>query len=260
MSSVTHLVLVHDLLVGPYTWVPVMQALRGPDLQASTPSLTSPGGLGVPFWQHHCDEVAFQLREIDYGAPVLVGHSSTGPLLPRLGRALPVRPAAYVFVDSDIPRDGASRFDLFGDADAVAAYREAAPLPSHARRRRPADAQARSAEAPSDAVVREWPFGLLADAVCPTPDDSFVQPVFAGRRPTPLGVFEEPLPVPPDWPEAPCGYLHLSPTYAGAAEDARGRGWAVRSLPAGHFAMLQKPEAVAGELLALAGELTSASG
>jgi hypothetical protein len=37
------------------------------------------------------------------------------------------------------------------------------------------------------------------------------------------------VPVPEDWPDAPCGYLHLSTAYDQEARQARLRGWPVTS-------------------------------
>lgn len=60
------------------------------------------------------------------------------------------------------------------------------------------------------------------------------------------------LPLPTDWPDAPCSLLQLSPAYDAAARLARARGWPVLTLDgAGHFAALTDPHRVAGALLDL---------
>jgi hypothetical protein len=78
-------------------------------------------------------------------------------------------------------------------------------------------------------------------------------------RPRGRDFFEEPLPCPPDWPEAPCGFLKLSAAYDGPARVARSRGWTVVDAPAeqagGHFAPCADPAGVAALLLDLVDRL-----
>ncbi len=73
----------------------------------------------------------------------------------------------------------------------------------------------------------------------------------AELQPLPLAVYEEPIPVPATWPDAPCGYVQFSPAYAGAAARARALGWPVVDLPGSHFRLLTDPVAVADALLGL---------
>ncbi len=78
-------------------------------------------------------------------------------------------------------------------------------------------------------------------------------------RPRGAGFFAEPVPVAPDWPDAPCGLLRLSDSYDGAARLAGLRGWPVLlgpdDRPGGHFAMLVDPESVADDLETLVSRL-----
>ena len=249
-------ILVHGPLVGAFTWVPVSQQLREMGATVILPAITSPG-VSMPFWQEHCDQLATELNgiELDVSSAVLVAHDGAGPLLPALGRALDRRPAAYVLVDSDLPKDGASRFDLFSDPADVDRFREAAASEGRPRSRQAAAALAAGPTPPSDRIVRGWPEDLLATALAAAPDASYIPAAFAGRRPTPVSVYEEPLPVPADWPEKPVGYLHLSPPYDAAAAEARERQWPLRAISSGHFQMLVDPAAVAQELVSLADEL-----
>jgi hypothetical protein len=78
-------------------------------------------------------------------------------------------------------------------------------------------------------------------------------------RPRGHDFFAEPLPVAPDWPDAPCGLLRLSPAYDASARQARQRGWPVLDgpddRPGGHFAALVDPAAVADDLEDLLGRM-----
>lgn len=250
-------ILTHGPLVGPFTWVPVAAELRRMGAAVVVPGLTSPGFKAGTFWEHHRAEFALELTgvELDSGQALLVGHSDAGPLLPQLGPSLSAGPAAYILVDSDIPRDGASRFDLFENGDHVERLRRAAVEP-YSPRGRLAPQPARSTDI-SHGTLREWPEDLLHEALTEVADTmaDVQSTVFAGKRPTPVNTFEEPIPVPASWPEAPCAFVHLSKTYAPAAAEAKSRGWLVRELPSSHVQMLLDPEGFAQELVSVAEEL-----
>jgi hypothetical protein len=153
-------------------------------------------------------------------------------LLPAIGEACRGRVAAYIFVDASIPRDGASRLDLFGDEDAVRHFREAA----------------------TDDLLPTWTEDDLRDAI---PDPDLRRRFVEELRPLPLAVYEEPIPVFEGWPDAPCAYLSFTPTsaYKDAVALARRQGWAYTKLAGGHFHMLVDPPAVADALLGFARQL-----
>ena len=240
-------ILVHGPLIGPFTWVPVAAELRKLGATAIIPALMSPAVRKGTYWEHHCAEFALELRDVslDTREAILVGHAGAGPLLPKLGEQVD-GPAAYVLVDSDLPQDGASRFAMFGNEAHVAEFRRAAAEPYSPRGRL----------APQPGIVkvagtvREWPLDLLREALTERPDNmaDVQSTVFAGKRPTPVAVMEEALPVPAGWPDASVGYLHLSTTYDKAAAGAKAAGWAVRALPSSHVQMLLEPEPFAREL------------
>ena len=244
-------ILVHGPLIGPFTWVPVAAELRKLGATAILPALNSPAVRAGTYWEHHCSEFAMELRDVsmDTSEAVLVGHAGAGPLLPRLAEELE-GPAAYVLVDSDLPRDGASRFDLFENPAHVEDFRRIAGKPYSPRGR----LSPQPGREPSDEVVREWPGDLLSEALTQNPDNTLdvASTVFSGKRPTPIAVLDEPLPVPASWPDAPVGYLHLSATYDGAAAAAGAEGWPVRELNTSHVQMLLDPEPFARELATFA--------
>ncbi len=248
-------ILTHGPLIGPFTWVPVAAELRKLGATAVIPALTSPAARGGTYWERHCEEFALEFASVtlELDEAVLVGHSGAGPLLPQLGRQLGRGPAAYLLVDSDLPQDGASRFDLFENSAHVEEFRRAAVEPTSPRGR----LAPQPGREPAIETVREWPLDLLREALAEMPDNmaDVQSTVFAGKRPTPIGVLEEALPVPADWPEAPTGYLHLSATYDRAAAEAHTRGWPVRELRSSHVQMLLEPETFARELAAFAEEV-----
>ena len=250
-------ILMHGPLLGPFTWVPVAAELRKMGATVVVPGVTSPGFKSGTFWEHHRDEFALELTdvELDTAQAVLVGHGDAGPLLPQLGPTLASGPAAYILVDSDLPKDGASRFDLFQNDDEVARFRQAAVEP-YSPRGRLAPQPAQGGDA-SDESLRGWPEDILREALTDVPDTmvDVQSTVFAGKRPTPIGIFDEPIPMPAGWPEAPCAYVQLSKTYAPAAAEAKSRGWPVRELPSSHVQMLLDPEGFAAQLVSVADDL-----
>ena len=247
-------ILVHGPLIGPFTWVPVAAELRKLGATAVIPALNSPAMREGTFWEHHCNLFATEMADVsmDTSEAVLVGHEGVGPLLPKLGEQIE-GPAAYVLVDADLPKDGASLFDMFADEAHIEEFRRAAVEPSLPRGRL-------APHAPREVTaetVREWPLDLLRDAVTLQPNNmaDVNSTVFAGKRPTPIELLEEPLPVPATWPDAPVGYLHLTKTYDPAAAQAAAEGWPVRELRSSHVQMLLEPESFARELAAFAEEV-----
>jgi hypothetical protein len=65
------------------------------------------------------------------------------------------------------------------------------------------------------------------------------------------GPYTEPIPVFESWPDAPVGYLQLSPAYSTYTDEARASGWPTRVADAGHFYLLVDPEGVADLMLEL---------
>ncbi len=223
-------VLIHSPLVGPLTWQPVAAALRRRGVRSVVPSLRD-APASLPYWAGHVAAVvaAIWATDLDKVAPVLVSHSGAGVLLPAVGAALGCPVDGYVFVDSDLPVDGRSRLDLFtlGNPDAAAEFRAAADAAG---------------------LLPPWTEADLAEAI---PDPDLRRRFVAELQPLPLAVYEEPIPVPPAWPDAPCGYVHFSPAYTAAVDQARALGWLVVDLPGSHFRLLTDPVAVAEALLGL---------
>jgi hypothetical protein len=227
-------VLIHSPLVGPTTWTLVGEELRARGRAAVTPELHDALCNDGPYWSRHVAAVSSAVDGIPRDRPVvLVAHSGAGPLLPAIGARVERAVAAYVFVDAALPgTDGQSRLDLFGGNEAKR-FRGAAidgMIPPVWR---------------NETLLRE--LGI---------EDTELRRRFVAEVPdVPLAVYEEPLPVPADWPGAPCGYLLLSQPYAADAREASARQWAYRELLGGHFQMLVEPVAVAEALLDLVDEM-----
>lgn len=166
----------------------------------------------------------------------LVAHSGAGPLLPAMGAALPNEVAGYVFVDAGHPKHGARRMDLM-----------------------PKDLVSRIRAMAKDGWLPPWP-GWWDEAVRELVPDEKMRLRFVADCPrVPLDLFEEKLPVPEGWPDAPGGYLRLSAAYDAEAEEARSRGWALVSLSGTHLHMINDPAAVTDALLNLVRDMGDAT-
>lgn len=227
-------VLVHSPLVGPGTWGPVAEQLRGRGFEAAVPSLHDVEGSDSTYWRQHADSVARALSAVPTDRHlVLAGHSGAGLLLPAVGQEVTHPIAAYVFVDAAIPKDGKSHLDLMASEYPKFSLEFRRYLQSGGR-------------------FPAWSDKDLEEQV---PNARLRRMVIEELRPRPLAFFEEPIPVFDGWPDAACAYLKFSPAYDVPAERARGSGWAYLGMEAGHFHMLVDPSAVTEALVEL-GERT----
>jgi hypothetical protein len=229
---VSTFVLIHSPLVGPVTWSLVADELSSRGISVVVPTL--PKDQRAPYWRRHVEAIAPQVAGAA-GPLVLVGHSAACPLLPAIGTAIDGTISSYVLVDGDLPLapgSGGSRIDLLREASSALAEKLDALL-------------AAGGSFPT------WGEEDLAEEI---PDQRLRARVVAEVRPQPRQFWTEALPAVPGWPDAPCGYLELSPHYAAASGRARERGWRYRHLRGGHFEMLVRPSDVAAAVLELAGE------
>jgi hypothetical protein len=225
-------VLVHSPLVGPFTWSLVADDLDTRGVSVALPTL--PEDQLAPYWRLHAEAVAAQVADAE-DRLVIVGHSGACPLLPAIGRAIDGTISAYVLVDGDLPLapgSGGSRIDLLRTASPALADELETLL----------------------AGGGSFPTWGDEDLLQEIPDQRLRARVVAEVRPQPHAFSTEQLPAIPGWPDAPCGYLELSPHYAAASARAREHGWRYRLLRGGHFEMLVRPADVADAILELAGE------
>jgi hypothetical protein len=184
-------VLIPSPLCGPFTWASVADELRRRGRETVVTDLEDAGdNSAAPYWQQHAQAVRRELAELAVERTVvLVGHSGAGPLLPVIGQMLGHPVAAYVFADAGLPLAGASRLEaraVEAPASAAGFYRLLA-----AGGRFPAWSDADLGEIVTDPAARR---ALLAEL-----------------RPRALPFWQERLPVPVTWPDAPCAYLQFSP-------------------------------------------------
>lgn len=225
------LVLAHSPLTGPAAWGTLPEALRERGHRVVV--LDVHDDTAPPYATSYVARAALQLREECPAGPVaLVGHSGAGYLLPQIGaarRAARTPVSAYVFLDAGIPHArGATRLSLLHEEDPVTA-RE---VEAHLR---------------AGGTFPEWTEDDLRGLVKDGPSR---HALLRSLRPRALDFFVEELPFPGDWPDAPCGYLQLSPAYERPARLARLRGWpvTVSDLASGHFAACVEPAPLAAEL------------
>ncbi len=225
--------LIHSPFTSAVAWGTTPEVLRSQGVQVAVPEVLDDDE--PPYASHFVARVAQQLQVDAPGEHVvLVGHGGAGPLLPQIAFARhasgsPV--AGYVFVDAMLPRTlrTATRLDLVGVDDPVAAAELSQRLTAGHR-------------------YPEWTDGELAATVSDPTDRAML---LAGLRPRSLDFFTEPLPVPEDWPDAPCNYLQLSDAYAGVARTAALRGWNAQQQNTHHFWALTNAHDFATALIAL---------
>lgn len=216
-------VLVHSPLVGPLTWSLVAKQLRLQKIEARQLELSDGFDRIIPYWKRQAESVVKTLQLVPLDVPIiLTAHSGAGPLLPAIRWASGVRVAAYLFVDAGIPIDGYSRLDLM-------------------RLESPDLAQGFRQYLESGGRFPDWSDEQLKDLL---PDSELRRSLLAEIRPRKLDFFTEPIPVFHGWPDAPCGYIQLSPAYDFPFRRAQREGWVVAKIDAGHFHMLVKPEQV----------------
>jgi hypothetical protein len=226
------LALIHSPLTSALVWRGVADALAARGVVAFCVKLPESQHLHPPYWLVHAATAAEALPED--GEVVLVAHSGAGVLLPAIARfasnrSRSARVVGCVFVDCDLPRDGASRFELMD-----AASRD--DLRSRCR----------------DGWLPRWTAEQLVRLI----GDAALRDAFVAELPrVPVEMYDEAIPVPDAWPSAPIAYLELSPFYRDAVAAARRARWPLAALTTHHLAPLTEPARVADALIELVGAL-----
>jgi hypothetical protein len=225
--------LVHSPLVGPMTWEPVADELRRGGVPALVPDIGADEEPGMPFWRYHARTLAGALASLPRDDRIVfAAHSGAGPLLPAIAEELGRPVDGYLFVDAGLPADGALPAGDGGFAEHLRnLYAAGGCFPS-------------------------WTDEELREIV---PDAAIRRHLVASQRPRPWPYWEQPVPVPPAWPDAPCAYLRFepNPAYDEAAAEASRRGWPSLEMAGGHFHMLVDPAAVVGAMCELVTALGS---
>ncbi len=226
--EIATLVLLHSPLVGAAAWgdLPAALGANGYDVVV----VDVDGDDQPPYAATYVALAAQQIALAGPRGPLgLLAHSGAGPLLPQIGFAQAAarrQVGAYVFLDATLPRAGANRLDLLHADNEDLAHRV------HDQLER-------------GELIPRWTNDDLAAGGL---EAAARRIVLSAARPRGLAFFEEALPHPGDWPDAPCGYLRTSPAYDSAARLAGLRGFLVLSATGGHFAALVQPEVIADAL------------
>lgn len=226
----TSVALIHSPFTSAVTWGGVADAMRAKGFTVVVPEVLDDDE--PPYASRFVARVSQQLQlEAPGERLVLVGHGGSGPLLPQIafGRQASGSPvAAYVFVDAELPRTlkSANRLELLESNDPVSSAALAQQLADGVR-------------------VPDWTDVDLRDQL---PDATERALLLAGLRPRGMDFFTEPLPVPEDWPDAPCAYLQLSDAYAAAARTAELRSWRVHCQDTHHLWLMSHPTEFAAVL------------
>lgn len=229
-------VLVHSPSVGPSTWAPVAARLTQADADVAVPSLLDVGAAGPPFWPRVVAAVRDQLGRADPCQPlVLVAHSNAGVFIPVIRRGLARPVACSIFADATLPASGGHTPTVGGQF-----------LPF-----------LRGLAGPDGRLPR-WTDWWDEQDVAPMFPGPKIREVITAEQPRlPLAYYQEQVPVPDRWDDHPCAYLLFSPPYHDQANQARERGWTVRSLPGEHLHQIVDPDGVAGAIFDLAGSARS---
>jgi hypothetical protein len=220
-------VLVHSPSVGPASWAPVAERLPG----AVVPSLLDVADAPAPFWPRVVEVVREAISALPDGKPViLVAHSNAGLFVPLIVEASTRPVAGCVFVDAPLP-----------------ARSEATPVAS------PELIEFLKTKVGDDGRLPPWTSWWDESDVAPMFPDHKTREIVEAEQPRlPLDYYRQMIPVPPPWDRRPCAYLLFGPPYDQAADDARGRGWAVTEMPGEHLHEIVDPDAVASFLRTMA--------
>ncbi len=227
-------VLVHGATAGGWEWKRAGQALLDEGHVVYRPTLT---GLGEREHlnstevdlQTHIDDVVNLILFEDLHDVVLTGHSYGGMVVTGVMDRIPERLRQVVFLDAAVPEDGQSIWDLFGG-------------------------QGQDPERFKDGFMQvPWvqpgarpPYSVKHSIKC------FTQPV-SYRNPAALAL--------------PVSYVAFLPPGQSAQEraakdrswqNAKARGWTIRTFPGGHVAHQEDPPGVAKLIAQLARDLPSA--
>jgi pimeloyl-ACP methyl ester carboxylesterase len=114
-------VLVHGGFYGGWGWAQVARLLRAAGHEVYTPTMTGYGErshLASPDinLNTHIQDIALVLECEDLNQVILVGHSYGTMAITGVAELMPERLSRLVYIDTVIPKDGQSFFDLVGTA------------------------------------------------------------------------------------------------------------------------------------------------
>ncbi len=216
--------LIHSPLTSAAAWGTMPDALRTRGWHVTVTEVHDDEE--PPYTSRFVARTAQQLHLAEPDAHLwLIGHDAAGPLLPQIAFArhsagAPVR--GYVFIDAMLPRTLRTNtlLDVMETQDPVASAHLAQLLSDGGR----------------------YPDWADRDLIATVPNVTDRAVLLSSLRPRGLDFFTEALPLPEDWPDAPCHYLRLSDAFDPEARTAELRGWPVARVDAHHFWPLTDPE------------------
>lgn len=225
-------VLVHGAWHGGWCWRNVTPLLRAGGHEVYSPTLTGLGervhllspevGLDT-----HIKDVVNVLEFEELTEVVLVGHSYGGMVITGVAEQAAARLAHLVYLDAFIPWDGQPLFALLGP-ERETAMRDQADREGDGWRIPPIPLESFGVADPADLAWAGPRIGM--------------QPLRTFAQPVPLGD--------PHAASLPRTFIRCTrwPGFARYEEHARGNGWRMHALDAGHDAMITHPREVAGHL------------
>lgn len=231
-------VLVHGSNCGGWVWTKVAPLLRARGCEVYTPTLSGMADrahllpCGITLSTHITDIVNLLNFENLYDV-ILVGHSYAGMVITGAAARAPEHLKQLVYLDAYLPDAGQSEADLW---------------PADIRAARQADAEAHggvtqppplAAFGVTDQVLAEW----VQARWTPQPFATYAEPIPDGSSTAVAGAFIRCTGNPAGAPDL----------FGPSMRKAETLGWPVRTVTAGHMAMLTAPTEVADVLLDLAG-------
>ena len=230
-------ILVHGAWHGSWCWARVRRALANRGHEVFTPTLSGVGERSHLLareidLQVHVDDVANLIRWEALDAVILCGHSYGGCVISGVAQAVPDRIAALVYLDAFLLEDGECLHDLL-PAEQRGMQLSLADEHGEGWRVPPIPAEIFNVNARD----RDW-----VDRQCtPQPLATFQQPLRQTGGASPVArnhfIFAS------DWEGTP---------FIGSCDRAKARGWTTSEIACGHDVMLDDPEALTAELIAVA--------
>lgn len=233
----TTFVLVHGAFEGGWCWQRVAAVLRGAGHEVHTPTLTGCGSRAhllsreITLETHVLDVVGLLEME-DLNDVVLVGHSYGGTVVTVAADRCAHRIARLIYVDASAPNHGQASTGAFAEGT-----------------------DDKLAEMASGTDWQLPPLPLDAVGITEADDIAWVEP---RRRPHPMRTLHEPINLARGDAEAPFPTSYVSHTnneamvslfgvdpLAPFVDKAKAQGWSLRTLAAGHDAMVTHPGDVA---------------
>lgn len=224
------LILLASPLLGPASWQPVAEYLRGEGWPVSI-------ALAGNRVKTPDDVMQAFLASVPTNRDVaLVPHSNAGLYAPGVARERPV--VATVFVDAALP-------PTHGSADLAPE-----PFLEFLAERADEDEQL--------PPWSQWWTDTDLEGLYPDPDTRRL--VQSEEPRLPLSYFQSTVPVPSGWVSTPCAYLAFGQTYEEELRVAKSHGWPVNTIQGGHLHALHAPQHVAATITELLTELVSKPG